>query len=67
MYEKCTDVQADSVRTSASTYVKLMSWILSLSFVRRNLFTSSVDVVHLLYHRTYLYELWTNYSVCCWR
>jgi hypothetical protein len=57
MYKKCTDVQTCSVRTSADTYVKLLSSILSLSFVRRNLFTSSVGVVWLLYYRTYLYEL----------
>jgi hypothetical protein len=59
IYEKCIDVQTDSFRTSASTYVKLMSLLSSLSFVRRILFTSSVDVVCLLYYRTYLYELIT--------
>jgi hypothetical protein len=57
IYEKCTDVQTDSVRMSACTYVKIMSLLLSLSFVRRIVFTSSVDVVCVLYHRTYLCEL----------
>lgn len=63
IYEEYTDVQIDSVRIWACTYVKLMSLQSSLSFVRRILCTSSVVVVFFAYfiidHISVSYELIT--------